>query len=509
LNEPLTLQQKLELLRYLSTDFEAYASRVLKILPKAGGAPVPLVLNNAQAFLHRKIQQQLAETGRVRALVLKGRQQGISTYTEGRFYWRLTHSPGKRAIILTHEQKATDNLFSMVARYWENAPPRMRPHLGKSNEKELVFDLLGSRYEVSTAGARNTGRSITAQYFHGSEMAFWPFAAQHLAGIGQVVPQEPGTEIIHESTANGTANVFHELWQLAVKGRSEFLPVFIPWFWQTEYQSVLPAGFELTAEEEEYREAFDLRPEQMAWRRAKTDTDFRGDGSLFDQEYPASPDLAFASSSPRSLIKAAWVAKARRSRGLDAIGPKIMAVDVAEYGDDSTSVMWRQGRVAKRLGKWNGLGTMETVGRVGLIADREKPDVIFVDATGVGTGVADRLLEEGYPVVRIHFGESPRDVDRYVLTRDELWGEMSDWLQDEPASIDDDDDLAAQLCAVQYGYDSKRRLKLEPKEKMKDRGLSSPDDGDALALTFARGATARHAQAAAYRRLRGFHRDDD
>ena len=71
MNLPLTLEQRHELLRYLEANFEAYAGRVLKILPKAGGSPVPLLLNNAQAFLHRKVEQQLRDTGRVRALVLK------------------------------------------------------------------------------------------------------------------------------------------------------------------------------------------------------------------------------------------------------------------------------------------------------------------------------------------------------------------------------------------------------------------------------------------------------
>ncbi len=476
----------------LASDFPLFARVILRILPKSGGVSVPFVLNSAQQHLHRQIEIQRESTHKVRAIVLKGRQQGISTYTEGRFYWRLSHSKGKRAMILTHEQKATDNLFAMVDRFWQQARPDYRPHLGASNAKELVFDKLESRYEIATAGAKDTGRGGTGQFFHGSEIAFWPHAPQHLAGIGQIVPDLPGTEVIFESTANGTANVFHELWQQAVRKRSDFLPVFIPWFWQQEYASPLPAGgLELTTDEDEYRDAFGLSLEQMLWRRRKIETDFRGDVSLFDQEYPGSADLAFASSSPRALIRSAWVMKARRTRDLEALGPKIMAVDPAEYGDDSTSVMLRQGRVARRLQRWNGLGTMETVGRVSLIADKERPDVIVVDATGVGTGVADRLLELNYPVVRAHFGQAPRDPERYVVARDECWGEMADWFQDAPCSIDDDDDIAAQLTSVQYGYDSKRRVKLEPKEKMKDRGLPSPDDGDALALTFFWGATAK------------------
>ena len=497
-------QQTRELVEKFATDFGIYSQRILKIRPKSGGKAIPFFLNTAQRHIHEKVTTQQESIGKVRAIILKGRQQGASTYVEGRFYWRISHRRGVKGYILTHEQKATDNLFGMVQRYYDESPSDYRPHLGASNAKELVFDVQDSRYEVATAGSKDTGRSGTAQYLHGSEVAFWQQAAQHLAGIGQVVPDERGTEIILESTANGTANVFHELWTMASKGKSEYLPIFVPWFWQAEYQRDVPDGFELTEDEEEYRTSFMLTLGQMAWRRNKVDTDFRGDSGLFDQEYPASAELAFASSSPRSLIKAVLVARARRNRDLDAVGPKIMAVDPAEYGDDNTSVMFRQGRVSKRLGVWNGLGTMETVGKVGLIADKVKPDVIFVDATGVGTGVADRLKEEGYPVTRVHFGESPRDTERYVIRRDELWGEMKEWLEDEPASIEDNDDLASQLTSVQYSYDSKRRVKLESKETMKARGIHSPDDADALALTFSgAGAVNKGHDAAEFRRKRG------
>jgi hypothetical protein len=71
-------------------------------------------------------------------------------------------------------------------------------------------------------------------------------------------------------------------------------------------------------------------------------------------------------------------------------------------------------------------------------------------------------------------------------------------------SIEDDDDLAAQLTSVQYGYDSKRRIKLEPKEKLKDRGLRSPDDADALALTFFRGIATDNGNAQAFQNRRRY-----
>lgn len=507
MSAPLTIEQKAEIVHRLMADFPLFSERILKIRPKSGGLAVPLRMNEAQRYFHAQLEVQRAKLGRIRAIVLKGRQQGISTYTQGRFYWKLTHRRGVKAYILTHEQPATDNLFGMVERFWENAPKDLRPHTGKANAKELVFDGLDSKYEVATAGAKDTGRSGTAQYLHGSEVAFWQNAATHMAGIGQVVPDADDTEIILESTANGTANLFHELWTMAVKGKSDYVPVFIPWFWQTEYQREVPDGFALTDDEEEYRDAYMLTLGQTCWRRNKIDTDFRGDSSLFDQEYPGSADLAFASSSPRSFIKHLLVQHARRARNVEPVGMRIWGLDPAEYGDDDTSVMERVGRVSRKIGSWNGLGTMETVGKVGKIIDKlrpeDRPHLIYVDATGIGTGVCDRLKELGYPAVRVHFGEAAHDDDTYVRVRDEMWGELRTWLEDKPAVIEDSDDLAAQLTSVQYSYDSKRRYQLESKEKMKSRGLHSPDDADALALTFSRGPKTSIGDARAYREMMG------
>ena len=508
MSAPVSIEQRAAIWAVLRGDLPVFAERLLKIKTKAGGNPMPLKFNDAQNFLHQAIQVQLANKGRARTIVLKGRQQGVSTYSQARMYWQLSNWKGRKGYTLAHEQKATDNLFGMVDLFWRQAPDGLKPNLGAANAKEMVFAGLDSRYEAATAGSKDTGRSGTAQFMHGSELGFWQHAEDHLAGLGQVVPDEPGTEILLESTANGTANVFHELWMLASKGKSDYTPVFIPWFWQAEYQRPTPADFELTDEEEDYRAAYGLTLGQMAWRRSKIATDFRGDVSLFDQEYPASAQLAFASSSPRALIKGTTVAKARAARGVEAVGPIVWGLDPAEYGDDSSSLMSRQGRVARKKGSWHGIGTMELVGEVGVVYDKtppaERPAAIYVDVTGIGTGVCDRLKEQGYPTVRVHFGEGARDKEKYGIMRDEMWGEMSEWLLDSPASIEDSDDLAAQLTSVQYGYDSKRRLKMEAKEAMKKRGLRSPDDADALALTFARGALASHSDALAYRKAMGF-----
>ena len=92
------------------SDFSAYAPAHLKIRTKTGGID-PFVFNRAQLHIHSKLEEQKAATGKVRALILKGRQQGCSTYVAGRFYHRVTHAVGLRCFILTHEDAATQNLL--------------------------------------------------------------------------------------------------------------------------------------------------------------------------------------------------------------------------------------------------------------------------------------------------------------------------------------------------------------------------------------------------------------
>ena len=173
----------------LSTDLGLYAAVCLKIRPKAG-ALTSLEFNATQRFLHGRLDAQLEKNGKVRALVLKGRQTGVSTYV-GR------GSTGKSPIgkaaerILTHLQDATDNLFGIVQRFHDHCDPEVKPHTTAANAKELYFDKLNSGYLVATAGSREVGRSDTIQLFHGSEVAFWPNAESHIEGIGQAIADAP------------------------------------------------------------------------------------------------------------------------------------------------------------------------------------------------------------------------------------------------------------------------------------------------------------------------------
>lgn len=477
--------EKLRKLQLLRDNFRIYAPAALNIKTKKGEI-LPFVMNRAQQYLDAAIDEQLAETGKVRILVLKGRQQGISTYTEGRFYWRTSMQFGKTAFIMTHEDKATQNLFGMAKLYHEHVPDPLRPNTGAANANELVFDKLTSKYAVGTARSTGTGRSFTVQYFHGSEVAFWDNANEHLAGLGQAIPDEAGTEVILESTANGVGNMFHSMVQDALRGYGEYRLVFIPWFWQTEYLSKVSDDFTLDHEELLYRERYSLSVEQIAWRRKKIQTDFRGDVSLFDQEYPATPNLAFRAGAINSFIGMELVDKAMSTKvAEDLNAPKIMGVDPAEYGNDATAIAKRQGRKAFPIERHYKRGPMEIVGIVARRADEWHPDAINVDCTGIGSGIADRLTELGYPVNRVHFGERAIESEQYRIRKDEMYGETKKWLENLPCELPTDDVLAGDLVGPTYTYDSSRRLVIESKEKMRQRGLKSPDSADALALTHA------------------------
>ncbi len=494
--------ETLQALRSLSTDFELYATKALKVRSKSGAVQV-LKLNRAQRYLHQRLEEQRAKTGKVRALVLKGRQQGCSTYTEARFFWRTVWARGIRTFILTHEEAASANLFEMAQRFFEHLPEELKPSVNAQNAKELLFKALDSGYKVGTAGNKAAGRSSTIQLFHGSEVAYWPNAEEHAAGILQTIADADGTEIILESTANGIGNYFHRQWQVAERGESQFITVFIPWFWQEEYVAKTE-GFSPTMEEADYQQAYGLTLAQLAWRRGKIAE--LGE-SKFRQEYPANAIEAFQTSGEDPLIKPEHILAARKDTQAQKHGPLVIGVDPARFGDDRTSIIRRCGRVAFDLESHRKKDTMEVAGIVARIIKKENPVRVFVDVGGLGAGVVDRLKELGFECVEgVNAGEKALEPDAYSNRRAEMWGLMRDWMKETPCKIPDSDSLHGDLIAPGYKFDSNSRLVIEKKEDIKKRGLSSPDEADALGLTFAAPVNPQTTQSALDEYNRAFRR---
>ena len=360
----------------------AFIENNLQIQDKAGHL-VPLHFNPAQLRLYREIERQQSLGKPVRIIILKARQVGFSTAVAALFYERSARHSNTNSMIVAHKAEASANIFSKAKLFYETSPPEYRPMKRASNARELLFENpsnkqadrdadpgLRSRIRIETAGAKDAGRSATIHNLHLSELAFWPHAAETMLSLMQAVPHDPQTMVIIESTANGVGGEFHRQWLRAVRGESEFVPLFFPWWEHQEYrlEAVPLAGGkessrtkeeeggrqtehlgsrrrqpeaqhkELVGEGQEQgtdnadaqeqwdeeelalQEDYGLEAAQLRWRRWCISANCGGDPDRFTQEYPASADEAFLASgrpvfASRALAKAYAAAKEPMLRG--------------------------------------------------------------------------------------------------------------------------------------------------------------------------------------------------
>lgn len=195
-------------------------------------------------------------------------------------------------------------------------------------------------------------------------------------------------------------------------------------------------------------------------------------------QFPKQGDRQFIGN---TLVREAQTRPLQRDDG----APLILGCDIARYGDDSSVFRFRQGRDARSIPpiRHKNRDNMFLVREIAQCIDRYKPDCVNIDA-GNGTGVIDRLRELGYRVHEIWFGSASSQPE-WANRRTEMWAAMREWLAG--GCIDASPQLFADLTAPEYDYfgKAKDQVMLESKEHLKDRGFASPDDGDALALTFA------------------------
>jgi hypothetical protein len=308
-------------------DFAWYSENFLKIRDKKANI-VDFKLNVAQKIVLGKIKELREQGLPVRILLLKARQMGMSTFTEGFIFHDTSTNENKNALIIAHEESASANLFNMSKLYYEYLPDLIRPMKKYANGKVLQFENptsdeseksrnpgLRSKISIATAGAGEVGRSATVHNLHVSELAFFPDPKITMLGLMQCVPDAPNTNVIIESTANGVGDYFHELWQAAEKGLNDFVPIFLPWFIQPEYTRAFRSeaerqqfvdeismvtkdmnGNDVHSYEYQLMSKHGLTWEQLNWRRYTVANKCQGDEELFMQEYPSTAEEAFISS---------------------------------------------------------------------------------------------------------------------------------------------------------------------------------------------------------------------
>lgn len=275
-------------------DFPFWSKWGCKIRTKKGEV-APLILNPVQERFNEAVEKQYKETGRVRVIVLKARQQGLSTYISGWSYWWLSQHTAQKGFVATHAADSTRALFDMYQRIHENVPEMLKPSTKYSSRQELKFDKLDSGIMVATAGAKGVARGETLTVAHLSELGFWPPATanDNLNAIFQAIPDSPGTAVFIESTANGLSGPFAEIWRGACEGTNGYIPFFSAWYESPEYRVEVKDDFELTLEEEDLVKEMGLDKEQILFRRQKI---AQNGMDMFKQEYPATAEEAFIAS---------------------------------------------------------------------------------------------------------------------------------------------------------------------------------------------------------------------
>ena len=291
-------KEKRNMLNEYDADFTKFATEQIQIITKdASKGFVPFKFNRCQEIITEKLEKQRKETGKVRAIILKARQQGISTYCSGRVFWKSYFTPHARSVVMAHDSATSDALFTMSKNLIKNMPLELRPEEHRSNAKEIIIKSPSFRdreavasYRLYTAGSPEAGRGTTPTIAHLSEVAFWQHDEKILAGLFQGISQAAGTEVILESTANGAQGEFYRLWKTSERGDGEYLPIFLPWFITPEYTAIHPEGFEPNEAEQKLIDLYDLTFGQLYWRRLKI---AESGERKFRQEYPATAEEAF------------------------------------------------------------------------------------------------------------------------------------------------------------------------------------------------------------------------
>lgn len=346
----------------ISINTRVYIEKFLKIKNKEKQL-VPLLLNAPQRRLYDALAAQRRAGKPMRAIVLKARQEGISTLTEAMIFKRTATAPNRKAAIVAHTEQSTKSLFEMSKLFYDELPDGLKPEKRTSNAYELSFDAqllnqgLRSSMVCFTAGGRGIGRGDTIDSLHCSEYAFWPEGKKDIfAGLIQAVPNNMDTMVVIESTAHGFDD-FKDKWDQAVAGENDFVAVFFAWFELDEYRMDVPDDFYPMesgryGNEIQLQNTFDLDDEQLVWRRWCINNNCAGDINMFKQEYPATPEEAFIATGDAVFNNAIVIQQLARVRNLQPIAkgyfnykkvyitPDHAIISDIEWVDDSIGAIW-------------------------------------------------------------------------------------------------------------------------------------------------------------------------
>jgi hypothetical protein len=317
---------------------------------------VPCIARPWQLELDSALEGQRAAGLPMRAIILKARKLGMSTWVAMKFLQRLTQLPYQEAVVVAQDNSTAGKIHNMAKTAYSNLPTEAELGLGFSVKPALVgahFSANGRKYmefgepsrklrmegrsgnsifEIDTAKSPEAGRGATPSLVHLSEVAQWlgEQATRKMLSVLNAVPYVPESIVVLESTAAGL-NHFYRRWIAARDGAQDpdtgesYVPIFVPWWRDPECSMPFSNELErerfiatigdeaqygeMAADEEGLLELYGLTPEQLRWRRMMIRSNHEGNVSLFKQENPASDEEAFIGSG-RTVWSGMLVSKA-------------------------------------------------------------------------------------------------------------------------------------------------------------------------------------------------------
>lgn len=381
-------------------------------------------------------------------------------------WWLLSRYPAKVACTANTANQLSDVLWGELDKWWRKLPEGLRGLLElKSDRIELKEDA------KQCFGVARTARKEQPEAFQGFHSPHMLFIADEASGIDDVIFEvgkgamsSPGSKTILTGNPTRTQGYFYDAFH-RMRG-----------FWSTltvPCSASSQVGLKYIEEcKEEYGE----------------------DSNMFRVrvlgEFPVEGDNVII---PLSWCESAVGRDVEMIRG----SAHVWGLDVARFGSDRTALAKRNANhLLEPVKWWAGKDLMQVAG---LVANeyqtaQVKPDVIYVDAIGIGAGVADRLQELGLPVYPVNVAEVPAVGEKYMRLRDELWWMAREWFHSMSVRIPADDRLMSELTLPTYSFTSGGKIKAESKDELKKRTArgggdigKSPDLADAFCLTFAGG----------------------
>lgn len=284
----------------------------LRIQSKDSGV-VAFELLGSQLYVLEQICEGLRK-GITTFVILKGRQQGISTLFLALDLFEAFEHPGTIGVFATHDEGSRDQFRNQIEVFLTGLPKSHKIDYETNNRLMLVLKNL-SMFRYLVAGTRTTtnklGRSGGCNYCHATEVAFWG-SADDLKALMQTFSETyPHRKYFFESTANGF-NHFEEMYSIAEESPAQ-MAIFSGW-WRDErnefsgehplYLQYMPKGahspvtkFERDKiKEVKEKYGFDITAGQIAWYRFHMETKCSGDQSMMNQEQPWTAEDAFISS---------------------------------------------------------------------------------------------------------------------------------------------------------------------------------------------------------------------